>query len=74
MLAAGRASVDFAQSNPHLQSVSAAIAGAEAGVGYVHVAEFYAPIATIAEEMCPQGSARCEVHARGPERHVVIGK
>ena len=74
VLAAGRASVDFAQSDPHLQSINAAIARAEAGIGDVHVAKFDGPIAAIAEEMCPQGSAGCEVHARSSERHVVIGK
>src|SRR5882724_5660511 len=74
VLAAGRASVDFAQSDPHLQSINAAIARAEAGVGDVRVAEFDAPIAAITEEVCAQGSAGCEVHARSPERHVVMGK
>jgi len=73
-LSAGRASVDFAQSNPDLQSINAAIARAEAGVGDVHVAKFDAPIAAITEEMCPQGGAGCEVHARSSEWHVVVGK
>ena len=73
-LAACRATVDFAQAYSQLQRINPAIAGAETGVGDMHVAEFHAPIAVIAKEMCPQSNAGREVHTRSSGRHVVVGK
>jgi len=40
----------------------------------MHVAELYAPVAAIAEKVCPQRTARCEIHARSSRRHIVIGE
>ena len=74
MLAACRATVDSAQSNPHLNGVNPWIERAEAGVGDMHVAKFYVPIAAIAEKVCPQRNTRCEINTRRSWRHIVIGE
>ena len=74
VLAACGTTVNFAQPNSHLERVNPPIAGAEAGVGNVHVAQFHAPIAVIPEEVCPQRDAGCEVDARSSGWHVMIGE
>ena len=74
MLAARRATVDSAQPKPHLNGVNPWIERAETGVRDMHVAKLQAPIAAIAEKVCPQRNTGCEVHTRRSWRHIVIGE